>query len=98
MSPSSTKRPTQWTFRVLLGSGRARLRLPDRRGYSPLMSIEPPDPLRILAALRVQLEQVAALVNEKPDRAEYAAALDRVAGAAVLLERGARLEGVKAQR
>lgn len=62
------------------------------------MSIEPPQPLRIAAALRVQLEQLAALVTEKPDRAEYAEALDRMAGAAVLLERGARLESVNAQK
>jgi hypothetical protein len=62
------------------------------------MPYEPPQPLRILAALRVQLEQAAALVTERPDQAEYAAALDRMAGAAVLLERGARIEGVKAQK
>jgi hypothetical protein len=60
------------------------------------MSIEPPDPLRILAALRFQLEQLAALAIEEPDRPEYAQALDRVAGALVLLDRGARRDRLKA--
>lgn len=59
------------------------------------MPIEPPDPLQIAAALRPQLDALAALAIENPERREYAEALDRMAGAAILIERGARLEGRK---
>jgi hypothetical protein len=51
------------------------------------MPLIPPDPLRIIEMLRIQLEDLAALAIDYPDRAEYTVALNNIAGAAVLLER-----------
>jgi hypothetical protein len=55
------------------------------------MPIVPPDPFKIAETLRVELEAVVRLVTEHPHRAEYAAALNSIAGAAVLLEHAARV-------
>jgi hypothetical protein len=57
------------------------------------MPIEPPQPLRLAEALRSPLADLAELVASRPDRADYAAALNGVAGAVVLLERAAKLAG-----
>ena len=54
------------------------------------MSLEPPQPLRIVDALRAPLEDLAELVAAHPGRTDYLAALNGVAGAAVLLERAAQ--------
>ena len=72
--------------RLLPGSGPARLRAPDRRGYSSRMPYEPPDPFAIAKLLRAQVLQLRALVETDPTRREYQEAADFAAQALARLE------------